>query len=412
MHGTVGLFCTSVRRQLAEEEFASHVFLAEFVKTTDRSLSEFVGTGISASTITGATAFGLAYFVGAEVGHFASFQNLCQVVVALWPPAGLFLAVLTLSPYRSWFPLIVAGWVASMLSDVLLHHKSLPLSMGLCVASTFEACLGAWLLRRFVGTPFTLTQIRQVISLACYSAVLSCVAGATCGAGVITAVDGMSYWSAWQIWWTGHLLGVLTVAPVVFTWVARPTTPSENLRPRRIIENSIHFIGVIMVTEGVYGEWLPRLLRIPIFILPFLLWASMRLGPQSAGRAVLAVALIGLWNVTQGRGPFFTSSVSVNDQIFRAQGSLAIISLCVHLLAATVAERNQAEQDRIASLAELQRALAEIKTLQGLIPICAWCKSIRDDRDFWHSVEDYISEHTEARFSHGICPECLAKTLD
>ncbi|MFZ5570746.1 MAG: response regulator [Thermodesulfobacteriota bacterium] len=62
-----------------------------------------------------------------------------------------------------------------------------------------------------------------------------------------------------------------------------------------------------------------------------------------------------------------------------------------------------------ATVADLEKALDEIKTLKGLIPICSNCKKIRDDKGFWNHFETYISEHTEAAFSHGICPECVAK---
>lgn len=68
-------------------------------------------------------------------------------------------------------------------------------------------------------------------------------------------------------------------------------------------------------------------------------------------------------------------------------------------------------QDALAGkIDELNRALAEIKTLRGIIPICANCKKIRDDQGYWNQVEVYFREHTEAEFSHGICPECI-KTL-
>lgn len=56
---------------------------------------------------------------------------------------------------------------------------------------------------------------------------------------------------------------------------------------------------------------------------------------------------------------------------------------------------------------ELQMALTEVKTLSGLFPICASCKKIRDDTGYWNQIESYISERSEAKFSHGICPECL-----
>ena len=53
----------------------------------------------------------------------------------------------------------------------------------------------------------------------------------------------------------------------------------------------------------------------------------------------------------------------------------------------------------------------EVKTLRGLLPICSYCKKIRDDEDYWLSVETYISRHTNTRFSHGICPDCMRKHL-
>lgn len=58
---------------------------------------------------------------------------------------------------------------------------------------------------------------------------------------------------------------------------------------------------------------------------------------------------------------------------------------------------------------ELEDALSRVKKLQGLLPICSYCKKIRNDRNYWQQVEGYISDHTEAQFSHGICPECYTR---
>lgn len=67
------------------------------------------------------------------------------------------------------------------------------------------------------------------------------------------------------------------------------------------------------------------------------------------------------------------------------------------------------EAEREQLIAELQEALATVKTLRGLIPICAWCKQIRNDKGYWQAVEQYIEEHSDAEFTHGICPECKLK---
>lgn len=62
--------------------------------------------------------------------------------------------------------------------------------------------------------------------------------------------------------------------------------------------------------------------------------------------------------------------------------------------------------------AELAAAAANLKTLSGLLPICAWCKEIRDDDGYWQKVETYLSKHTNAEFTHGMCPKCQAQMTD
>ena len=69
-------------------------------------------------------------------------------------------------------------------------------------------------------------------------------------------------------------------------------------------------------------------------------------------------------------------------------------------------------QDRLAErVAELQEALSKVKQLSGLLPICSYCKRIRGDENYWERVESYITEHTDAKFTHGICPQCYDKVL-
>ena len=68
-----------------------------------------------------------------------------------------------------------------------------------------------------------------------------------------------------------------------------------------------------------------------------------------------------------------------------------------------------AEKER--TEAELKDARNQVQQLEGIIPICMYCKQIRDDKESWHRVEDYISKHSQAQFSHGICPTCFDKTM-
>ena len=77
-----------------------------------------------------------------------------------------------------------------------------------------------------------------------------------------------------------------------------------------------------------------------------------------------------------------------------------------------VTERYEAEMERSQLILRLQEALEQVKQLSGMLPICATCKKIRNDEGYWTQVEYYIAEHSEATFTHGICPECFSKVLD
>ncbi len=72
-----------------------------------------------------------------------------------------------------------------------------------------------------------------------------------------------------------------------------------------------------------------------------------------------------------------------------------------------IAERKRAQEEREKLIAELQEALSKVKQLSGLLPICAGCKKIRDDSGYWNQLEHYLRTHSEAEFSHGLCPDCL-----
>ncbi|MDA8431501.1 MAG: hypothetical protein M0Z60_00905, partial [Nitrospiraceae bacterium] len=77
-----------------------------------------------------------------------------------------------------------------------------------------------------------------------------------------------------------------------------------------------------------------------------------------------------------------------------------------------ISERQMAEMEREMLIEELREALSNVKTLSGLLPICAWCKKIRDDSGYWRQVEAYVSEHSDAEFTHAICPHCMEKLRD
>lgn len=132
-------------------------------------------------------------------------------------------------------------------------------------------------------------------------------------------------------------------------------------------------------------------------------------------------------DVTVTRAPDGTGDlyvVSLRDATERAQARAALAGAQADLerrvrertlaleeanarLHAEIAERGRVHAERERLIAELRGAAEEIQTLGGLLPICAACKKIRDDKGYWNLLEVYIRDHSEAEFSHGICPECM-----
>jgi PAS domain S-box-containing protein len=97
---------------------------------------------------------------------------------------------------------------------------------------------------------------------------------------------------------------------------------------------------------------------------------------------------------------------------FRWNASPDIGQRVIYSVARDITREKQADEEREQLLAELQATLAEVQTLQKILPICSYCRKIRDDESYWHSVEDYISRHTSSMFSHGICPSCLESEFE
>jgi PAS domain S-box-containing protein len=102
-------------------------------------------------------------------------------------------------------------------------------------------------------------------------------------------------------------------------------------------------------------------------------------------------------------------TLSVSTSIMRDSTGTPFAFVCV---SRDITELRQVEKEREKLIGELQKAVAEIKTLHGFLPICYSCKKVRDDAGYWTQVEHYIEDHSDVTFSHGLCPNCLKKKLE
>jgi PAS domain S-box-containing protein len=110
------------------------------------------------------------------------------------------------------------------------------------------------------------------------------------------------------------------------------------------------------------------------------------------------------WHKDGSRRQLRTTEVPIFDKNGNVLGIEGIVQ--------DITELKQAEAEREELIKKLQEALHEIKTLRGIIPICSYCKKIRDVQGAWDIVEAYISKHSDAQFSHSICPECYKKQIE
>jgi signal transduction histidine kinase len=282
-----------------------------------------------------------AYYLTGRLGLELAYLD--GAVAALWPPAGLGLAVLFLYGIRLW-PGILIG-------DLLLADFSTPLGtvLGQTVGNTLAVVIAALLLLRLTGGRGDLARTVDVLAFVICAAVAATVSAAF---GPISlrlgdVIDAGEFGRVFRTWILSDACGVLVVAPALLTWA---TTGARGIRRRDLLEG---MIGLVVL--AVVAELAPQR-DVPYIVFPVLLWMALRLGPRGAATAIVVVCFITVWNTAQEEGPFVRDSIT--DSLLATQIFIATAALTSLLLAAVTAERTQAARALTVSEAG-QRALAD-----------------------------------------------------
>lgn len=324
---------------------------------------------------------------------FSIVPNDPEQVAVFWPAAGILVAALLLSGKSRWGALLAASLIGQVLGDAIwVARRDVPLSLLFGLANTSEAFLAAFLLRRFVGEKLTLASSREVLGLAVLAATISPLLGASLGAVALLRLEPTgSYWLAWQLWWASDALGILTVTPVIITWVAAGRPALKLGRPARLVEAGLLFACLLLILWIVFGG--SRLtafsfLNLPYAIFPFLMWAAVRFRPHISTLAYLLVVVFAVWTTNRGAGPFVAAGpvdvhYVLNLQLFLAVNTLSSLVLTAvfnelnqtkrHLEQFSAAEqhaRQQADTLRAASLA-LSQSLEMVTVLEKLLDYLA-----------------------------------------
>jgi integral membrane sensor domain MASE1 len=240
----------------------------------------------------------LAYYLVGRIGLELAYLD--GAVAALWPPAGLGLALLFLYGNRL-LPGIIAG-------DLWLGDYSTPLGTVLAqtVGNTVALVIAAALLRRLTQGRGDLSRVVDVLAMVAAAVVAALVSAAfgplALRLGDVIAPDELG--RVFRTWSLGDAAGALVVAPVVLTWA---TLRTRGIRRRDLVEGAVLLAAIIVLVE------VPPQRDVPYIVFPLLLWAAMRFGPRGAATATLVVCSVTVWNTAQNDGPFVRESLT--DQL-------------------------------------------------------------------------------------------------
>jgi len=389
----------------------------------------------------------LLYFISARLGVVLSVMP--EGMAILWPPNGVLLAYCIRFGPRSYLPFGLLAVLAELAVDIPKYRVGDSLMFG--VINAAEVALGAFLLRRAQFNP-RFAHISDLAKFVVAVPVAAAFVGSVFGALVYSQMPntGTVYFQLLRIWWFGDALGMMIVTPLFLSaWMHTRSLPWKwpELRPIDGVVAAGAAGVVALLLAADQGTFMGTHIG-PVLLLPFAIFIAVRVGPSGAAITVSAATILILVLTTQGRNPFgadaprdavihaqefvFVLSVmtiglatllshvragqteleAANQELRRRADALSESNRELQLAKAEVSGLNQELEARVrARTRDLEDALAHVKELRGLLPICAWCKAVRDDHDYWHSVEEYISERTDAQFSHGICPNCASDLL-
>src|SRR5437868_3529867 len=280
------------------------------------------------------------YYLGTRIGFALTPQP--QPIATFWPPNAVLLAAFLLAPRRTWGIILLAVFPAHLLIQL---PAGIPLvtACGWFVSNSAEALLGAACIRRFKEPGELFDYVPGVFIFLAFGVVLAPLASSFVDAAVVVTTGfGNGYWKLWTARLFSNMLAELTIAPTIVVLVLSGRSWVRHLARSRIIEATLLAVGIVAVSDLVFGianAAIPALMFSP---LPLLLWIVVRFGAGGLYPSLLAVSTISIWHATRGRDPFILAPMP--ESILGMQIFLCTIALPMMLLAAVLAERKAVEQ--------------------------------------------------------------------
>lgn len=310
-------------------------------------------------------AIALSYFWAAKEAN--STLTLDGTAAAMWPAAGIALAGLLLFGRNTWPGVALGAFFLTF-----GQSGNLILALISAIGSSLQGWVGVYLLEK-VGFSARLERQKDILALVILAAGISTLINSILGS--LMAIE-LSNWNqlfrTWRVWWLGDIMGILIVTPIVLTWarllssgkrenLRRPSGEKRKINVWRLLEIGIWLLLLLAVGWYVFCSR-TRILNAPYpleyMLFPFAVWASLRFNLRLATLGNLIVAGFALWGIARGSGPFLKHGNNIPQAIFSLQSFVVVVAVTALVLAATVAERKDAQassRENEVSLANAQR---------------------------------------------------------
>jgi PAS domain S-box-containing protein len=294
----------------------------------------------------------LIYFCASQFA--VSTLTLSPEVSPMWPAAGIAQVVLLLFGRQLWPGIAIGGFLFSM----SVPSANIVAAFISASGRTLQAWTGTYLLQR-INFSSELDRLKDVLGIVGLAAFGSTLINSTIGS-IIQYLTGLSSWNnlstIWATWWVGDAMGILLVAPLLLTW--RKLSFAKT-KPQQIAERAIWLLLLLAVGWLVFcSRTRAAYARYPLEYLPFplVVWAAFRFGQRYTALANFILTGFAIWGIARGSGPFLKHASNIPQALLSLQAFIAVIAVTGLVLAATVAERHQAETFLRASEASLANA--------------------------------------------------------
>ncbi len=295
----------------------------------------------------------LIYYVTAKFGQYLAIPP--GFITPVYPPSGIALAAILLMGYRVWWgvwlgALVAATWSLSVNTGIL--SMSIVSGFGLATGSVLQAVVGAFLIKRFIGSRHIFTNAPNVTKFTGIE-LLSCMVSPTVGSTTLYLcgfIEGKNYIISWVTFWLGDAIGILVVTPLLLFWIehwfskyrhraVEPTNTAIQHSSRRsvhiLLEGIVWTVSLLSVGMVAFGFGYP----VEYLLIPLLVWSAFRAEPRFTGIAIFLVAALAIIGAIRGTSSFNRSTL--NETLLLLQAFIGTVTVTTLILSAVIIEREQ-----------------------------------------------------------------------